>query len=93
MKQRLQRLRSILLALSLLGIITLLMLANPRGTNAAQTGQIKEITISARAFEYTPRTVYVQKGDRVRITLIAEEDIVELVRSGKIVMARALETT
>jgi acetolactate synthase-1/3 small subunit len=27
------------------------------------------------------------------ITLIAEEDIVELVRSGKIVMARALETT
>ncbi len=73
MKHRLQRLRSILLALSLLGVITLIMLANPRGTSAAPEGQVREIVIHARAFEYTPRTVYAQKGERIRITLIADD--------------------
>ncbi|MBC8334053.1 MAG: hypothetical protein H8E29_02205, partial [Anaerolineales bacterium] len=33
----------------------------------------REITLHAQTFEYTPRTIRVNQGDRVKITLIADD--------------------
>lgn len=38
-----------------------------------EVGRTREITIHARAFEYTPRTIQVNRGDRVKLTLIADD--------------------
>jgi len=38
-----------------------------------EVGRTREITINARAFEYTPRTIRVNRGDRVKLTLIADD--------------------
>jgi len=66
------KLRWLLLSLITLGLITL-MLVNPNVIGKASVGGVREITIHARAFEYTPNKIYVQKGETVRITMIADD--------------------
>ena len=66
------RLRWLLLSFILLGILTLALIS-PDIIGQASVGGIREITIQARAFEYTPRKIYVQKGETVRLTLIAND--------------------
>jgi hypothetical protein len=48
------------------------MLASPRSGSAGSDG-VREIVIHARAFEYTPRLIHVQKGERIRLVLIADD--------------------
>ena len=49
---------------------------NPNGSdnsNGTATGLLKEFTIHAKQFEFNPSTITVNKGDRVKITLIADD--------------------
>lgn len=62
----------LLLVLILLGLLTLLIIP-AAATAEGQSGSLREITIHARAFEYTPRQISVNRGDRVRLTLIADD--------------------
>jgi plastocyanin len=55
-----------------LGLIGLVGLAAPAATRAQSAGG-REIVIHARAFEYTPRLIRVQRGERVKLTLIADD--------------------
>jgi plastocyanin len=64
-----KKIRWLMLALCL-AILAMIVLPALGKTKAGAT---REITIHARAFEYTPRTVRVQRGDRVKLTLIADD--------------------
>ena len=66
------KLRWLLLSLIVLGLFTY-MLISPNVIGQASVGGMREITIQARAFEYTPRKFHVQEGDTVKITLIADD--------------------
>ena len=41
----------------------------------AQTPGIREFTISARRYEFSPRLIEVDRGDIVKITLVAEDTV------------------
>lgn len=58
--------------LPLAGLALLALWAFP-AAGRAKSGGVREFTIHARAYEYTPRTIRVQPGERVRLTLIAED--------------------
>jgi len=45
----------------------LLMLVACTTTSQQSTGEVKEFRITARQFEFSPSTIQVNKGDRVRI--------------------------
>ena len=55
-----------------LAILTLLLLPSPVLGLTGNAG-VREIVIHARSFEYTPSTIHVQPGERVRLTLIADD--------------------
>lgn len=40
--------------------------------SAAATGEVKEITVNAKNFEFTPNEIKVKKGDTVKLTLVNE---------------------
>lgn len=61
----------LLLSLIIAGLITIIVV--PSSTSLAMIGGRREIKIHARAFEYTPRIIRVQRGDTVKLTLIADD--------------------
>lgn len=67
-----KNLRWWLLILIALGVVALAALATPAASSASPSG-VREIVVHARAFEYTPRVVHVQRGERIRLTLIADD--------------------
>jgi hypothetical protein len=56
----------------LVALVILIMMSLP-GASSAEVGSVREIVLRARAYEYTPRTIQVQRGQRVKLTLIAED--------------------
>jgi len=67
-----RRLWFALIVLIFLGLLTLFLL--PVGVQAKSSqSNVREIQISARAFEYTPRIIRVQRGERVKLILIADD--------------------
>jgi polyferredoxin len=64
--------RIILISLILLGVATSFLLPSPAMGKSTDAG-VHEITIQARAFEYTPRIIHVQQGEIVRLTMIADD--------------------
>lgn len=64
-----KKIRWLLLSLSL-AILAMMLLPAMGATKVAGT---REITIHARSFEYTPRIIRVQRGERVKLTLIADD--------------------
>ncbi|MBT3239520.1 MAG: 4Fe-4S binding protein [Chloroflexi bacterium] len=67
-----KKLRGVLLVLISLGVLTICLLAFPSAGKAGNDG-VREIVIHARAFEYTPRLITVQKGETIKLTLIADD--------------------
>ncbi|MFC1936313.1 cupredoxin domain-containing protein [Chloroflexota bacterium] len=69
-----KKLRSFLFILIVLGILTFALLSSPSaGIAGSSKEDVREIVITARAFEYEPRLIRVQQGERVRLTLVAED--------------------
>ena len=62
-----KNLRWWLLFLIALGVTVLVALATP-SIGMAKVGGVREIVVHARAFEYTPRVIRVQRGERIRPT-------------------------
>ena len=60
------------LALVLAVAITLAMLFSPTAAQA-QEHRLREFTVTARACSFTPSSVQVERGDRVRIVFVAED--------------------
>jgi polyferredoxin/plastocyanin len=58
--------------LLLLSLLILAMMSLP-ASGKAEVGGTREFVIHARAFEYTPRSIHVQRGERVKLTLIADD--------------------
>ncbi len=60
-----------LLMFGVLGIVLTLVLF--QSVQAAESPTVRELTITAKTFGYTPATFRVNKGDHVKITLKAED--------------------
>ncbi len=63
--------RRLLIPLMFLAVIAMVLI--PTVALGKHTGTTREITIHAKTFEYTPRVIRVNRGDRVKLTLIAED--------------------
>jgi polyferredoxin/plastocyanin len=64
--------RQLLIPLLALVIVTVLAMI-PTVALSRSTGATREFTLHAKTFEYTPRTIRVNQGDRVKLTLIADD--------------------
>lgn len=57
----------------LLFLVVIALVSIPAVALAKPSETTREITLHAQTFEYTPRTIRVNQGDRVKITLIADD--------------------
>ena len=64
--------RQLLTPLVALVIVTVLALI-PTVALSRSAGATREFTLHAKTFEYTPRQIRVNQGDRVKLTLIADD--------------------
>lgn len=54
-------------------VIAIVLLLPVPALGWAKSSTTREITVHARSFEYTPRTIRVQRGDHVKLTLVADD--------------------
>jgi len=73
----------------LFAVAATLFVGNTAATLTAQDHPLREFTVTARACSFTPATIEAGRGDRVRITFIAEDAPHALVISAYRISKRA----